>query len=138
MSLLLVILLLLLLSLSNRMREPNRQELDRHEPPPLSHATPPLSHLHAPQYLAILRESSMWIAIAGSEAQPPFGDPPGDLKNQLLFFCDRRDSQSIHHREHHPPRRPPQRQIDLNCNALLGEPCAQVQVYFPKAAWRSM
>jgi hypothetical protein len=73
---------------------------------------------------------------------------PGGLKKSssvVLFFCDRRDSQSIHHREHHPPRRPSQRQIDLNCNALLGEPCAQVQVYSPKAAshlavwlWRSM
>jgi hypothetical protein len=45
-----------------------------------------------------------------------------------------RGSQSIHHREHHPLHRPPKRQIDLNCNALLGEPCAQAQVYSPKAA----
>jgi hypothetical protein len=30
--------------------------------------------------------------------------------------------------------RPPQRQTDLKCNAILGEPCAQVQVDSPKAA----
>jgi hypothetical protein len=78
----------------------------------------------------------MRIAIAGSEAQPPFGDPPSELLFFFAIVAILSPTRPVHHREHHPLCHPPQRQIDLNCNALLGEPCTQVQVYSPKAAGR--
>jgi hypothetical protein len=91
----------------------------------------------------------MRIAMTGSVEPPPFGvlknqrfdvdcSPKAGKKakkssGELRFFTIVAIPSAIHHREHHPLRRPPPRQIDLNCNKTFLRTLLEVQVYSPKA-----